>query len=59
MTRHVRVLAVVMSGAVAVVATGCGPGAGEGLLQAYLGFVGPIVGVGLLLLILLGGLPRA
>ena len=59
MTRHVRVLAVVMSGALAVVATGCGPGAGEALVQAYLEVVGPIIGVGLLLLILLGGLPKA
>jgi hypothetical protein len=44
---------------VVLATTGCGPGAAEGLLQAYLGVVGPIIGVGVLLLILLGGIPRA
>jgi hypothetical protein len=44
---------------VVLATTGCGPGAGEGLLQAYLSVVGPIIGVGLLLIILLGGIPRA
>ena len=61
MTKRVsqRVLFVAVLGAVLVATTGCGPGAGAGLLQAYLQFVGPIIGVGLLLIILLGGIPRA
>lgn len=59
MKRSVRLLTVAMLGVVAASATACGPGAGEGLLNAYLQFVGPIIGVGLLVIILLGGIPKA
>ena len=54
-----RVALVMVLGLVVVSSTACGPGAGEGLLQAYLSVVGPIIGVGLLLILLLGGIPKA
>jgi hypothetical protein len=53
-----RVALVVLIAAVAVVSTGCGPGAGEGLVNAYFSIVGPIIGVGILLLIAIGGIPK-
>jgi hypothetical protein len=54
-----QVAFVVMLGVVVASSTACGPGAGEGLLQAYLQVAGPIIGIGLLFAILLGGIPKA
>lgn len=52
-----RVTLAIMLAGLAVSATACGPGAGEGLLNAYLQFAVPIVGLGLLVVILFGGTP--
>lgn len=53
-----RVALVMVLGLVVVSSTACGPGAGEALVNAYLGVVGPIIGLGLLLVILFGGMPK-
>ncbi len=47
-------LAIVVAGVV-MSATACGPGAGEGLLDAYLQFAVPIAAIGLLVVLLFGG----
>jgi hypothetical protein len=53
-----RVALVMVLGVVVVSSTACGPGTGEALFNAYLGVVGPIIGLGLLLVILFGGMPK-
>ena len=50
-----RVALVIMVASVALTATACGPGAGEGLMNAWLQFAGPIVGLGLIVALLFGG----
>ncbi len=50
-----RVALAVMLAGLVVSATACGPGAGEGLVNAYLQFAGPIVVIGVVLALLLGG----
>jgi hypothetical protein len=54
-----RVALVIMLGVVVMSSTACGPGTGEALFNAYLGVVGPIIGLGVLLVILFGGIPKA
>ena len=47
-------LAIILAGVV-LSATACGPGAGEGLLNAYLSVALPITGIALLLVLIFGG----
>ena len=50
-----RVALAIMLAGLVLSTTACGPGAGEGLLNAYLSVALPITGIALLLVLIFGG----